>query len=134
MKTEQELWADIAAEDARVLVEKNRSYGSSWCRRGGTGAFMVSARKWDRLEEQVKKMNYDIFMAIGEDPRQEGVIDDIRDLRRYLLLIEAKVTAMGLLKVAPMAVERKTSASNFTPSRPDGQERPFGYIPEDEQT
>jgi hypothetical protein len=52
---------------------------------------MMLARKWDRIENQAKKENYDIFETIRKDPREEGIIDDIRDLRRYLLLVEAEM-------------------------------------------
>jgi len=54
---------------------------------------MMLARKWDRLEKQVGEYNYDIFRAAYDDRREEGIIDDIRDLRRYLFLVEAQVRA-----------------------------------------
>ena len=72
----------ILQEDYEGLV------GDSWRERGGVGAFMMLARKWDRLEKQVTEKGYDIFHVIAEDKREEGVIDDIRDLRRYLALVE----------------------------------------------
>jgi len=34
---------------------------------------MMLARKWDRIENQVKKENYDVFETILKDPRQEGI-------------------------------------------------------------
>ena len=49
---------------------------------------MMLARKWDRLEKQVKEANYDVFQAVVDDPREEGILDDIKDLRRYLALVE----------------------------------------------
>ena len=52
---------------------------------------MMLARKWDRLEKQVTEQGYDIFQAIAYDGREEGILDDIRDLRRYLFLVEAEV-------------------------------------------
>jgi hypothetical protein len=67
------------------------NYGTSWKKRGGVGAFMMAARKWDRLELAVGKYDYNIFRAVEGDKRAEGIMDDIRDLRRYLLLIEAEV-------------------------------------------
>jgi hypothetical protein len=73
------------------LEEAEQSYGDSWKQRGGVGAFMMLARKWDRLEKQVTEQGYDIFQAIAYDGREEGVLDDIRDLRRYLFLVEAEV-------------------------------------------
>ena len=45
----------------------------------------------DRLEKQVNECNFDVFKAINEDGRDEGIIDDIRDLRRYLFLVEAEM-------------------------------------------
>ena len=81
----------LATEDVTALHEAEKSYGDSWKKRGGVGAFMMLARKWDRIENQVNDSNYDIFLALEEDGRQEGLIDDIRDLRRYLLLVEAEM-------------------------------------------
>lgn len=111
----------VADSDVAGLKKAEESYGDSWKRRGGIGAFMMLARKWDRLErrcETVPKKNpvvlpvqnlpsakfvrsegegdrFDIFCHIDYDPRSEGVIDDIRDLRRYLMLVEAEMIARG---------------------------------------
>ena len=81
----------LANEDVEGLHVSEQSYGDSWKQRGGVGAFMMLARKWDRLEKQANEFNYDVFLAAAEDPREEGVLDDIRDLRRYLFLVEAEV-------------------------------------------
>tara|TARA_R110000787_G_scaffold43783_1_gene107239 strand:+ start:21824 stop:22129 length:306 start_codon:yes stop_codon:yes gene_type:complete len=76
-----------------VDVEKLRlaesSYGDSWRLRGGVGAFMMLARKWDRIENQVKQEHWDIFNTIRKNSAETGILDDIRDLRRYLLLVES---------------------------------------------
>ena len=85
----------LSYEDVFGLDEAEKSYGDSWKQRGGVGAFMMLARKWDRLEKQTKKFKWDIFQAAHEDKRDEGIIDDIRDLRRYLLLVEAEITRMN---------------------------------------
>lgn len=95
----------IAEEDVKGLQKAQLSYGDSWKKRGGVGAFMMLARKWDRLELQVGQramgsegrevQPYDIFGHIAADQRAEGVIDDIRDLRRYLLLVEAEMRSRG---------------------------------------
>ena len=74
----------VAGEDVVNLDMAERSYGDSWKQRGGGGAFMMLARKWDRLEKQVNEHGYDVFKAANEDQRPEGIMDDIRDLRRYL--------------------------------------------------
>lgn len=93
----------VADEDVQQLQVKDREYGSSWKRRGGVGAFMMLARKWDRIEAQVNRVlvsppelkptvdRWDIFEHIRVDGRAEGLLDDIGDLRRYLLLVEAEI-------------------------------------------
>lgn len=83
--------ACLGIEDADKLELAEQSYGDSWKQRGGVGAFMMAARKWDRLEKQVTEHNYDIFAAMEADQRDEGILDDIRDLRRYLFLIDAEM-------------------------------------------
>lgn len=101
----------LAAQDARILREKDKEYGGSWLKRGGVGAFMMLARKVDRIEQAVDPTKvpgdqreapisascgksvaaYDIIEAAIADGREEGILDDIGDLRRYLLLVEAEV-------------------------------------------
>jgi glycerol-3-phosphate cytidylyltransferase-like family protein len=50
------------------------------------------ARKWDRLEEMVKKHDWNIFAAGEDTSGNDGtLLAEIRDLRRYLLLIEAEI-------------------------------------------
>lgn len=86
---------EIADKDVAGLKKAQKNYGNSWKKRGGMGTFMMLARKWDRLENYLPKFAYDIFRALIEDQRGEGTIDDIRDLRRYLLLVEAEMVARG---------------------------------------
>jgi len=81
----------LSSLDHVKLEEAEQSYGDSWKQRGGVGAFMMLARKWDRLEKQVTEYNYDVFQAAAKDMREEGILDDISDLRRYLFLVEAEV-------------------------------------------
>tara|TARA_R100001440_G_scaffold10266_1_gene18749 strand:+ start:10270 stop:10578 length:309 start_codon:yes stop_codon:yes gene_type:complete len=85
----------ICAEDWTSLDRAEEDYGDSWRKRGGIGAFMMLARKWDRIEKQVHDYTYDIFLALEEDKRPEGLMDDIKDLRRYLLLVEAHMRTKG---------------------------------------
>jgi hypothetical protein len=107
----------VAESDVASLHKAQKSYGDSWKRRGGVGAFMMLARKWDRLENALRPGDgscvhrahfatklgdsdgncgpYDIFTAAEIDRRAEGLIDDIRDLRRYLMLVEAELRARG---------------------------------------
>ena len=77
----------LANIDVQVLRDKAESYGDSWRKRGGIGAFMMLARKWDRIENITDGRGYDIFDACEDD--DGGILDDIADLRRYLFLVEA---------------------------------------------
>ena len=79
---------DIAQNDLSALQKAEMSYGDSWRRRGGVGAFMMLARKFDRIEHQSKKHGWDVFEAGEVYKGEAGLLDDIRDLRRYLLLVE----------------------------------------------
>ena len=81
----------VAGEDVVNLDMAEQSYGDSWKQRGGVGAFMMLARKWDRIENQVKGFKWDVFEAVQDDAREEGILDDIKDLRRYLFLVEAEM-------------------------------------------
>lgn len=110
----------VAANDVAETWRKDVEYERSWKKRGGVGAFMMLARKWDRLETQVRRdiplatdndgkkygaAPYDILAHIRADKRPEGLLDDIRDLRRYLMLVEAELVAEGTVKVPPLVVE-----------------------------
>jgi hypothetical protein len=101
----------IASTDVKTLVKKDAEYGSSWKKRGGIGAFMMLARKWDRLETQMTIptyapaepndkppaiSEYDIFNRIEserEGANSESILETVRDLRRYLLLVESEIVA-----------------------------------------
>ncbi len=101
--------SQIALTDTLVLKQKDEEYGGSWLKRGGVGAFMMLARKWDRLETAMQTLmmerpgaeaytdrdlvidKYDIIARAVRDDREEGLLDDIGDLRRYLLLVEAEI-------------------------------------------
>ena len=79
---------DLANLDVAKLREAQVSYGDSWRNRGGVGAFMMLARKFDRIENQSEKHGWDVFKAGDVFTGDEGLLDDIRDLRRYLILVE----------------------------------------------
>lgn len=94
MKTDFDMVQAIANEDVQTLITKDAEYGSSWRKRGGVGAFMMLARKWDRIETQCKKHNWDIFEAGAEGlSKVDGALDDLADLRAYLLLVEEYIRA-----------------------------------------
>lgn len=89
--------AEIAQDDIQLLREAQRHYGNSWKSRGGIGAWMMAARKFDRAENRLSKLDkpYDVFFGIFTDTHRDGMIDDIGDLRRYCALIEAEARARG---------------------------------------
>jgi hypothetical protein len=105
----EELRQDLeltASADIEVLLKKEREYGSSWKKRGGVGAFMMLARKWDRIETNCSNWQWDIFNAYDNDSRAEGILDDIADLRRYLMLVQVEL------------IERKVRDVNAAGLRP----------------
>ena len=100
----------LAARDIATIREKQASYGASWKRNGGIGAFMIFARKWDRIKNRVAldievrgsapgAEREDVFQHIAADARAEPVLDDIRDLRCFLLLLEAEMAARGAVTI-----------------------------------
>lgn len=72
----------------KVLFEKERHYRGSWRKRGGPGAMMMLARKWDRIENIVGEKGWDIFRAL--EAGDGDIEDDVRDLLGYLLLVLAE--------------------------------------------
>ena len=124
----------ILERDVGRLVEKDKGYGRSWMKRGGVGAFMMLARKWDRLEHQVsherigqgeRAIAWDIFSHLEMDKRKEGLIDDLRDLRNYLLLVEEEMMERGVL--TDIVGESTSTVWDRT-----GMEHPFGFDAEQE--
>jgi hypothetical protein len=110
----------IADGDVASIEEKERAYASSWKRRGGIGAFMMFARKFDRIEQRVSSeiaatsdtagaQRHNIFQHILADRRAEPLLDDIRDLRRYLILVEAEMAARGAIEVGTARDNREKS-------------------------
>lgn len=84
------LLADIAKRDVEEVTAKDIEYGGSWKKRGGFGAYFTTVRKIDRLEEQVARHDYDIFAALMDTSTSESLLNTIRDLRGYLMLIESE--------------------------------------------
>ena len=84
---------EVAQNALEALKRAETSYGASWRRRGGVGAFMMLARKFDRIEHQSEKHGWNVFEAGEVYKGEAGLLDDIRDLRRYLLLVEEYILA-----------------------------------------
>jgi hypothetical protein len=122
---------------------KDRSYGGSWKAAGGRSAYFMLRRKMDRMiamlsrppaprafqvdsgtpeDIQHLRNSYtaeDIFAKIEEGPGGEDgtVLAEIRDLRRYLLLVEAYMMQQGIV------------ARPAQPRTSNGQDNPRGFDP-----
>jgi len=48
---------------------------------------MMMARKWDRVEHAISSVS--LKVALASDTREEGILDDLGDLRRYIILVLA---------------------------------------------
>lgn len=81
---------ELMARDHAAITKGAQHYGPSWKQRGGAGAYMVAIRKWDRLLVQLRRHDFNWEAAIAADQRAEGIMDDVRDLRCYLLMILAE--------------------------------------------
>lgn len=127
----------VAAADVEALREKERTYGGSWKKRGGVGAFMMLARKWDRLEtilqdvvlatdgvgmKKTKGWGYDVFRAIASDPSgaDGSALAEVRDLRRYLLLVEAEMVARGVVAMREPSLVAAGGGGGFVFTPPGG--------------
>lgn len=89
----------VTDEDVREIKRKEDTYKGSWKKRGGVGAFMMLARKWDRIEEMCKRRHFDILEQVG-DGNDGSLIAEIRDLRRYATLIESELMASGKIEIS----------------------------------
>ena len=109
---------DLANKDISKLRHAEQSYGHSWISRGLRGAYFVMVRKIDRFENQMRQVNFDLPTALEAFPGKDGILDDIRDLRQYLLLIEAEIIAQG-----EMLGTVARSAFQHRGVEPDGADR-----------
>ena len=88
----------VLDSDKKALEVKESIYNGSWKKREGIGAFFVTVRKWDALENILEKLyGYDVFKGALEQGDGDGtVLDQIRDMRRYLALIESEVLRLRI--------------------------------------
>lgn len=102
--------------DVMTLVKKDKDYGSSWKRRGGVGAFMNVARKWDRVETQVSTLGGgDIYSEkLWNQKREDPFIDDVRDLRGYLLLCLHEQLGLGFWQLKMGTAEAHLSSTDMS--------------------
>lgn len=126
----------VLQRDEEVLKQKEGTYKGSWKKRGGCGAFMMLARKWDRLENIVDahEPQYDILKAGEQDMMELGqpfdreapdgtLLAEIRDLRRYLVLVEAELMARCTEQHKNVYLARRDTTEG------DGAEHPLQVVP-----
>jgi hypothetical protein len=123
----------VADNDVKFLIPRDISYGASWKMSGGRSAWFMLRRKMDRLGEIMKGPTIkalintpdqslieklealasaeDIFYKIAEDPsgKDGTALAEIRDLRRYLLLVEAEMIASNAITLEPDEFEELMS-------------------------
>ncbi len=84
----------MLVEGVNLLEKKNAEYGASWCRRGGVGAFFTVWRKIDRLEEQLKRADFNMFdVSVAEDST-ESIDETLIDAVLYFSLVLEKRKAI----------------------------------------
>ncbi len=119
----------VAAADVAFVRMREKTYRGSWKRRGGVGAFMMLARKWDRLEEMLgfkDGTQYNIFAAIEAKPSggDGSTLAEVRDLRRYLLLVEAEMVSRGVVKYEESPVLGRDLNTGYCKPVPEQQAPP----------
>lgn len=73
-----------------LCKKKDSEYGASWCKRGGVGAFFTVWRKVDRLEEQLKKADFNMLDITEDADSTESLDETMKDLANYLYLVLEK--------------------------------------------
>lgn len=123
-------FTNLVNSDMTVLAEKRVAYGDSWKQRGGAGAFFVIARKWDRILNQMSAVKIDCWekdilyllnLQFDSDD-EEGIWDDVNDLRQYLLLVIGEY-------YEPFAALIRTAAE--FESEDEGKPTGRGYVDQD---
>lgn len=102
-------WLHSVADQAVSLItSKTRTYGDSWKRRGGRGAWFTLVRPWDRLERIVEAHGGDVLAACRADTSGDDgtALACVRDVMCYLILVAAEIEAeqfgeLPLLKKIP---------------------------------
>jgi predicted HAD superfamily Cof-like phosphohydrolase len=90
---------EVVTADVEQIKAKEETYKGSWKKRGGTGTFMMLARKWDRIENMLEAEGYDIFDVIANQDfsTADGKLRaELNDLRTYLTLVEAELRSIAL--------------------------------------
>lgn len=87
LTTDFSLMREIANGLVDVAIKKDASYGASWKRRGGPGAYLTAVRKADRLEAQMEMAGFNVFDVSIAPEDGESIDETLRDAINYNLLI-----------------------------------------------
>jgi hypothetical protein len=138
MQTESYYGSDQQRLDLRNTVEyyagklhdKEVSYRGSWQKREGIGAFMMLARKadrllpiieaikenWEKIENHAREQNYDVFKVWEACQLQcDSELNDIHDLWGYLTLV---ITEMEVVRPRRLAQQHAEDSKSIV--LPDG--------------
>lgn len=122
----------IVGKLKEFVCYKDKHYKSSWRKRGGSQAFAVISRKWDRFEAIAEDNGYDIFHVFAIDSRKEGIADDCFDLIGYMLVLVEHMVELGHIQpeqlekiLNPLYEVKAEKGTNTT-----GMEHPFGHDPD----
>ena len=87
----------VALAGVELIHRKTETYGDSWKRRGGAGAWFTTVRPWDRLEGIVARHEGNVLAAIAADltGADGSALACVRDIRNYLTLIEAEALSLA---------------------------------------
>lgn len=99
---------DITASYVDVLMAKQPKYGDSWRKRSRSPGDNIS-RKFDRIDEALE-LHGNIWDALRADPSDTGLIDDIRDLANYCILVHEHACVLGIVEYPVEAVCADISA------------------------
>ncbi len=127
----------ITKELVKYVNDKDIQYGSSWRKRGGAGAFMVIARKWDRIEQACETRHpakYDIFDVFETDGRSETILDDCLDLVGYLLILVEHMIEIDHVTGIKELNMSFVSSTQTGETEPSGMTNPFGFEEDKEMT
>lgn len=89
----------VSAEDVEGIMVGEEEYNRSWMARGGQGVFFTLVRCLDRIPVLCARKpkdgdRYDIFAHCIESDGT-GILDSIRDARRYFLMLESELVRQG---------------------------------------
>lgn len=91
----------VAQSDVEGILVGEEEYDRSWMKDGGVGAWFTMKRCLDRLPVLVSRKpsdsgdRFDIFQHVLADKAGTGVLDSVRDMRRYCMLVEAELVRQG---------------------------------------